>query len=112
ALTRVVARRAFEIDPELIPMAPDLGAMLDQADGALIIGDKALFLDHAAEGARKIDLGELWTSTTGLPFVYAFWAGRPGLVDPEDVTTLQRARDEGVVNVADIAAACIPSDAA
>ena len=33
---------------------------------------------------------------TGLPFVYAFWAGRPGALTAEDVMMLQRARDEGV----------------
>jgi len=110
ALTRVVAKHAFKIDPELIPMAPDLHSMLDRADGALIIGDKALFLDHATEGARKIDLGELWTEATSLPFVYAFWAGRPRVIDPDDVTALRCARDAGVANVDLIAAACVPDD--
>src|SRR5215831_16247664 len=50
-------------------MAPDLDAMLARADAALVIGDTALFLDHAALGARKIDLGEAWSEETGLPFV-------------------------------------------
>jgi chorismate dehydratase len=45
---------------------------------------------------HKIDLGELWKSMTGLPFVYAFWAGRPGVLTAEDVTALHRARDAGV----------------
>ena len=58
-------------------MAPDLESMLRRTDAALIIGDNALLLDHAALGLQKIDLGEMWTSTTGLPFVYAFWAGLP-----------------------------------
>jgi chorismate dehydratase len=112
ALTQVAAKRAFRIEPTLIPMAPDLPSMLAHADAALIIGDRALFLDHEAAGARKIDLGELWTAATGLPFVYAFWAGRPGIVEPEDVTALRRTRDAGVENVAAIAAECFPADAA
>jgi len=45
---------------------------------------------------EKIDLGEEWTQMTGLPFVYAFWAGRPGALAADDVAALQRARDEGV----------------
>jgi hypothetical protein len=45
---------------------------------------------------QKIDLGELWTRSTGLPFVYAFWAGLAGACTPDDVAALQRARDEGV----------------
>jgi chorismate dehydratase len=44
---------------------------------------------------QKIDLGEVWTSLTGLPFVYAFWAGPPGVLTADDVTALQRARDAG-----------------
>jgi len=112
ALTQVAAKHAFGIQPTLIPMAPDLPAMLARADAALIIGDRALFLDHEAEGARKIDLGELWTAATGLPFVYAFWAGRTRVVDPDDVTALRRARDEGVANVSDLAARCFSEDLA
>ena len=33
---------------------------------------------------------------TGLPFVYAFWAGRNGVLDAGGVAELQQARDEGV----------------
>jgi predicted solute-binding protein len=45
---------------------------------------------------QKIDLGEAWTSLTGLPFVWAFWAGPAGRVTADDVTALQAARDAGV----------------
>ena len=33
---------------------------------------------------------------TGLPFVYAFWAGRPAALDASDIGALQQARDAGV----------------
>ncbi len=59
--------------------------MLARRDAALIIGDVALFLDDAAADVQKIDLGEVWTRSTGLPFVYAVWAGWPGAVTPDDV---------------------------
>jgi predicted solute-binding protein len=111
ALATVLLRREFGIAPEPVSMAPNVEAMLGRADAALIIGDEALFLDHAAADARKIDLGELWTVSTGLPFVYAFWAGWPGAVSPGDVAALQRARDEGVTHVDDVAAAYYPDDA-
>ncbi|PYQ98110.1 MAG: hypothetical protein DMF95_18155 [Acidobacteria bacterium] len=45
---------------------------------------------------EKIDLGEAWTTMTGLPFVYAFWAGRPNALTRTDVDALQRARNAGV----------------
>ena len=112
ALAIVVLRRRFGLAPEPVPMAPDLDAMLGRADAALIIGDTALFLDHEAAGARKIDLGDAWTSMTGLPFVYAFWAGWPDVVTPEDVEALQRARDAGVEHSDDVAEAYYPDDTA
>jgi chorismate dehydratase len=118
ALAIVLLRRAFGVSPEAVPMAPDLDAMLARADAALIIGDNALFLDHAKvrlkpdTTVRKIDLGELWTETTGLPFVYAVWAGWPDALSPEDVARLQRARDEGVADAGGVARAYYPGDPA
>lgn len=121
ALTRVMCARAWHIDPVLEPAAPDLDAMLDRADAALLIGDVALLtgpstvrLPVPSERSQagkadpayieKIDLGEAWTKLTGLPFVYAFWAGRPGALAAEDVRALQEARDAGVANPERVAA--------
>src|SRR5262249_858469 len=59
---------------------------------------------------QKLDLGELWTRSTGLPFVYAVWTGWPGAVTPADVASVQRARDEGIAHSADIARAMYPGD--
>lgn len=47
-------------------------------------------------GPDKIDLGAEWTRLTGLPFVWAFWAGRPGVIAAAGITALQEARDRGV----------------
>jgi chorismate dehydratase len=132
ALTRVLCARLFGVSPAFEPQAPDLGAMLARADAALVIGDNALFLDGGRVGLKpdltagsngpdaasageevevqKIDLGESWLRLTGLPFVYAFWAGRPGALSPEDVAALQQARDAGVVHPGQIAAAYYAGD--
>jgi len=121
ALTQVLCARQFNIAPAFVHLGPDLTAMLSRCDAGLIIGDAALLLDHAkvrlkadattdvraddtadVGGVRlqpdlqKIDLGEVWKSMTGLPFVYAFWAGRPDVLTTEDVTALHQARDAGV----------------
>jgi predicted solute-binding protein len=97
-LTRVVCARAFEIAPSFVSHAPDLETMLAVCDAALLIGDPALFADHRALGAEKIDLGGVWTDLTGLPFVWAFWSGRPGAADATVVARLQAARDQGVAD--------------
>jgi chorismate dehydratase len=95
-LLRILCVERFGIDPEFVPMPPDVDAMLHRCDGALIIGDPALFLDPETVGARKVDLGHEWTSMTGLPFGWAFWAGRPGAIPPEACAALIAARDAGV----------------
>jgi len=102
ALVHVLCDRHFGIEPALEPREPDVATMLAHCDAALIIGDAALLLDEKSaagslqSGIEKIDLGEVWTTMTGLPFVYAFWAGRAGVIDDGDVASLQRARDGGV----------------
>ncbi len=97
-LTRVLCCEAWGIDPVLEPVPPGVAAAVEGCDAALLIGDPALFLDHATAGLTKIDLGAEWTRLTGLPFVWAFWAGRTGAVDPVGVAALQEARDAGVAD--------------
>jgi chorismate dehydratase len=112
ALAAVMLKYRFGVTADAVPMAPDLTGMLARADAALIIGDAALFLDHEAAGARKIDLGEEWTAMTGLPFVYACWTGWSGTLTRRDVELLQRARDEGVAQSDAVASAYYPDDTA
>jgi chorismate dehydratase len=111
ALLRVLCARWFGIDPRLVRMPPDFGQMMNACDAALVIGDNALFADHESLGLEKIDLGEEWIGMTGLPFVYAFWAGRPGAVRGEDIASLQQARDQGVLATATIARQLFPDSA-
>jgi predicted solute-binding protein len=57
-LVRILCARRFGVTPTFAPHAPDLTSMLATADAALVIGDQALFVDHRALGAEKIDLGQ------------------------------------------------------
>ncbi len=111
-LAEIVFARRFGARPAFAPRAPDLGAMLADADAALLIGDPALFVDPAAHGAHKIDLGLEWTFMTGLPFVWAFWAGRPDAAGPHVVAALQEAAREGARNSEAVADAFFAGDAA
>lgn len=99
ALTRVLCAKLWHIDPVFVPVRPVLDEMLAEADAALVIGDPALDIDPVAANVEKIDLGEAWRTLTGLPFVYAAWAGRPGVLDPVHVQALGRARDRGLAAV-------------
>jgi chorismate dehydratase len=96
-LTRVLCREAWGIEPVFEAVPPGAAAAVEGCDAALLIGDPALFLDYGAAGLTKLDLGAEWTRLTGLPFVWAFWAGRPGAIDAAGISALQAARDQGVI---------------
>jgi len=112
ALLRILCYERFGVDPTFVPMPPNVREMLRGHDAALLIGDPALFLDHAASGLLKVDLGEEWTAMTTLPFVWAFWAGRPGALSKAQVAALQEARDAGVAESDRIAAGYCGSERA
>ncbi len=100
ALVKILLRERLGRDPQYVPMGPGLVDMLAVADAALLIGDPAL--DHEGEASR-LDLGEAWTRLTGLPFVFAFWAGRAGAVSATGVGRLQSALSAGTSALPEIA---------
>jgi chorismate dehydratase len=78
-------------------MAPDLDAMLEACDAALLIGDPALQVDRTRY--VTLDLAEEWVARTGKSFVFAFWAirsqalaGRSGAAIYE---VFKKSRDHG-----------------
>lgn len=71
--------------------------------GALIIGDAGFVAtDHYP---HVYDLGREWTALTGLPFVYAIWAGRPDAAGPDDVALLRDSLRAGLEHRPEIARA-------
>jgi chorismate dehydratase len=100
ALLKVLLRERLGRDPEYLPMAPSVPDMLRVADAALVIGDPALYF---AGATPSLDLGEEWRARTGLPFVFAFWAGPIGALTPADVERLQAALRGGRQSMARIA---------
>jgi chorismate dehydratase len=103
-LIQVLCRHRFHITPQFVPHGPDLAAMTMECDAGLLIGDPAFDADHDALGLRKIDLGEVWTAMTGLPFIYAAWTGRPAGIDDDVIRALQQAQAAGVAAREEIAA--------
>jgi chorismate dehydratase len=101
ALAKILLRERLGHDPEYVSMGPPVEDMLASADAALVIGDPALYFRGEAE---RLDLGEEWQARTGLPFVFAFWAGRPGAVDEAGVVRLQQALRAGQGAFSQIAA--------
>ena len=101
ALLKVLLHESLGHHPEYLPLPPCVPTMLEAADAALVIGDPALYFDGEVP---RLDLGDEWLRRTGLPFVYAFWAGRPGAVSAADVRRLQQALREGREAIGSIAA--------
>ena len=110
ALLRILCAEWWDIDPKLVKLRPDLPVMLKRCDAALVIGDRALFLDYESRGLQKVDLGDEWTAMTTLPFVWAMWVGRALALGPDHVTALHAARASGVRAFDEIVARYCPGD--
>jgi chorismate dehydratase len=122
-LTRILCAEKWKIAPQFFEAPPDLSAMLEQADAALLIGDPALRIAvgiekdswPGAEGqtiCRAAALGiassELlyvydavseWRSLTGLPAVLAVWAARRDVASPEVTADFLASRDFGLSRI-------------
>ncbi len=100
-LAQIILARQFGCRPQVFFHPPDIDAMLKRADAALLIGDPALALPH--KRYRILDLGEIWTQMTGLPFVYACWTGRPDALTPYHIDKLIEAKEKGKPLIPNIA---------
>lgn len=126
ALTRILCADHWHITPNFFETAPDLEAMLQDADAALLIGDPALRLAilmegksrrnehgvllcsseaaglHGAEPLIVYDMVEEWQRSTGLPAVLAVWAARDGVATEEVLRDFSASRDFGMARIAEI----------
>ena len=64
------------LDPKYVKMGPDMDLMLDECDGALIIGDRAIAAAINNPDLVRMDLGREWAEITGLPMVFGVFAAR------------------------------------
>lgn len=116
AYAEILFRRFLGKDPRVAAHAPELEAMLEGHDAALLIGDPALLaLERKGEIERRMgqriewhDLAEEWRRWTGLPWVAAVWAVREeallesGMTAAELAGDLQRSRDQGLAHREDL----------
>ena len=78
ALTQILLHERYGVHPQVLPLPLDCDAEDVDADAVLLIGDRAM--GACLPGfAHAFDLGQEWFDWTGLPFVYAVWAVRPGV---------------------------------
>jgi chorismate dehydratase len=81
-LLRILLALKYRTQPTMRSCEPEIEAMLNHSDAALIIGDTAL--RAVVDDHYRYDLAEEWKTLTGKPFVFAFWGVRSGvnLADP------------------------------
>jgi len=103
-LARVILDRKYSATPRQISHVPDLERMIEIADAALIIGDPALHIELDIP-YHVYDLGAEWTGMTGLPMVFAVWAGRKGCVTPELAKAFVESYRYGCTHMDEIVAA-------
>jgi chorismate dehydratase len=104
ALVRILLKERFGLEPELQGLPIGSTIHDTSADAVLLIGDRAI---HSPGGrfAAVWDLGDEWRRWAELPFVFAVWAARAD-ADLQGVeTALAAARDLGVRQLDEIAAA-------
>ena len=101
ALARIVLEEKYGLGFDSFDHPPDVSAMLESADAALVIGDPAL--EYTDRPEPRLDLGQAWRELTGLPFVYAFWAGKDGGLTPGEVERLIASKEQGVSALDEIA---------
>lgn len=97
-LTKIILAERYEMKPEFIVARPDVQKMLASADAALVIGDAALFKTGAA-GPNYLDLADEWHEMTGLPFVFAVWAGKTGALTLDDTQAIISSKNLGLDNI-------------
>jgi chorismate dehydratase len=102
ALAQVILRHRYEVRPRLEPLPIDADPEAVTTDAVLLIGDRAM---HACLPGfpHAYDLGEAWTEWTGLPFVFAVWAVRPGVELGRTEAAFHEAKRRGLANAGQIA---------
>jgi chorismate dehydratase len=101
ALVKIIFREFLGFEPEWQSSPPDLAAMLEHSDAALIIGDPAMKIPR--DQFQVFDLATMWHEFTGFGFVFAMWMARASETVRVRMIDFAAARDEGLANLDEIA---------
>ena len=99
-LARLWLRHRTGAAPDVVSGPSGLTERLKLGDATVAIGDEALFWNG---DALSIDLGGAWTDWTGLPFVFAVWAGPR--VNPEIRSAFTTCYERNAVRLGGLARA-------
>jgi len=100
ALVKIIFREFVGTEPAWVTQLPDLHAMLELHDAALMIGDPAMTFPR--NGVTVWDMAGLWHRYTALGFVFAMWMVRDPAAEEAKQIDFAAARSEGVRHFEDI----------
>ena len=106
ALARILLEKFYLRQVEMTAADPEPDEMLKRADSALVIGDPALA--YRGPAPHTYDLAAEWKKFTGLPFVFAFWAGREDATLEDVGRDFRESRDYGLAHIDELARECAP----
>lgn len=97
-LIKILCKFFWKINPAWVPMNGASAIEPENIESIVAIGDKTFELKK--HYTYSYDLGEIWKLLTGLPFVFACWAGRKGM-DKGIVNDLNSALSWGVNHISE-----------
>jgi chorismate dehydratase len=113
ALLKIIFQKFYQFTNKFVPVVIDGCSVPENACGAiLVIGDTALKWSLNFPDLYQYDLGELWFSLTGLPFVFALWMIRDEVVGrrPKEVARIRaellEAKEIAVSSLERLASEC------
>jgi len=99
-MLKIILEEAYNVRPQFLKLPPiPVSEMLNLCDAAMVIGNPAM--QYRKDGLFVLDLAEEWKKLTGLPAVFAVWAGKK--ITPELADTLQKAKEIGLTKLEEIA---------
>ena len=92
-MLRIILDEVFDLHPIFVQIPPDpVSVMLDRCDAAMVIGNPAML--YPKDMLYVMDIAQEWGKLTGLPAVFAVWAGCK--MTRELITVLQNAKSESM----------------
>ncbi len=101
-LAQILLKELYGVRPELLALPLGSSPAALQADAVLMIGDRAI-RSQEDEFCEVWDLGDRWCRYAELPFVFAMWVARQGVLTQEAEVAFAAARNQGCNNLQAIA---------
>ena len=100
ALVKIIFREFVNSEPAWESNTPNIAAMMEGNDAALVIGDPAMRI--SSKDFHIFDLATLWHHFTDTGFVFAMWMARRSAVGAIREVDFAAVRDEGLQRIDEI----------